>query len=392
MIVSHRVLLALFILGILSVPSAWAQPATVQSTGSIAAAVKSASVIDAAGEGAIKSFIAGELGKFREVKTDGVPRAREAIIAEAKGGSAAYLAKFAEVLNVEILAILKDVKDMKARLNAAIVVARVAEIANNTKLEKAVLALLDKGQPEALKVQGMRGARPLLPELIKVNGEKPLIEAVMATVKQFPENGSFAEDAYDALNPRNATGKAIPTIVDALLDLTAWRIEIYKNGVPGQGGKTLIPDLPDADSTAFVNIFFQDVWKSLDKTKKQDVRAMQLACELIHWSAIRGQTPAYQQYRDQLQRSISLIAGGIFVAATVMNEGNCANAAKLLATSATQQSVDLVAAVAPVCAEIPKMKGFEAVHPPQPSPPPDQKGQGNSTAADGGAGAVQPVR
>src|SRR5678815_4626706 len=94
--------------------------------------------------------------KFRAVDTTQVPKAREAIVAEARGGSAAYLAKYAETVNNDVQGLLKDVKDMRARLNAAIVVARVAEIANNTKLEKAVLALLEKSQPEASKLWGMR--------------------------------------------------------------------------------------------------------------------------------------------------------------------------------------------------------------------------------------------
>src|SRR5438046_3045087 len=92
--------------------------------------------------------------------------------------------------------------------------------------------LTPKSKPSSpINLWRMRAARPLLPELVKVNGEKRLIDAVIATVKQFPENGPLAEDAYDALNPRNLAAKAVPTIVDPLLDLTAWRIDIYKNGL-----------------------------------------------------------------------------------------------------------------------------------------------------------------
>jgi hypothetical protein len=386
MIRCHRVLLILCLLAIAT--RAWGQittttgPAGVEVIGGLPTTVKNATTIDAAAEGQIKTFIGNQLGKFREVNTDAVPKGREAIIAEAKGGSAAFLAKYAEVVNVEIIDILKNVKDMRARLNAAIVVARVAELANNTKLEKAVLALLEKNQPEALKLWGMRAARPLLPELVKVNGEKPLIEAVLNTVKQFPENGPLAEDAYDALNPRNATAKAVPTIVESLLDLTAFRIEIYKNGIAGQGGKTLLPDLPDADSTPFNNIFNQGVWTNLDKAKKQDVRSMQLACELLHWSAVRGEAQQYRGSRDQLQGSIKRVAGGIFVAASVMNENAVREAAAKVNREAEGQQVNLIELIQPLCALIPQMKGFEGVHPPQPTAPAEQKGAG-STASDG---------
>ena len=51
-------------------------------------------------------------------------------------------------------------------------------------------------------------ARPVLPELLKVNGEKPMIDAIVATVKQFPSNGPMCEDAYDALIPLGGTYRA----------------------------------------------------------------------------------------------------------------------------------------------------------------------------------------
>lgn len=397
----HRALLAFSLLGILSAPCAWGQITTTTgptgavggapNLGGLSTAIKNALIIDAASETQIKAFVSDQLAKFREANSDGVPRARDALVNDAKGGSAAFLAKYAEILNAEMLSVLKDVKEMRPRLNAAIVIARVAEIANNTKLEKSVLALLDKNQPEALKLWGMRAARPILPELIKVNGEKPLIDAIITTVKQFPDNGPLAEDAYDALNPRTATAKAIPTIVDALLDLTAWRLDIYKNGIPGGGGKTLLPDLPEADSTPFANILFPDVWKALDKNKKQDVRTMQLAVDLMHWSAIRGETAAYRQYRDQLQASIKQVSGGVYVAASVLNEPNVANLAKGVSGSAGQQAINLEQLVQPLCEAIPKMKGFESVTVPPPAAPVGA-GQETKTASDGaGAGNTGPT-
>src|SRR5207249_1934685 len=97
----------------MSASFAWGQaPASLPAVvggGAIPQAVKTASIVDAAGEEQIKQFIKGELDKFRAVNTNEVPKAREAIIAEAKGGSAAYLAKYAEIVNTEILKILGNV-------------------------------------------------------------------------------------------------------------------------------------------------------------------------------------------------------------------------------------------------------------------------------------------
>jgi hypothetical protein len=217
--------------------------------------------------------------------------------------------------------------------------------------------------------------------LLKVNGEKPMIDAIVATVKQFPGNGPMCEDAYEAFNPRNAAVKSVPIIVDALLDLTDWRLSIYKDGLPGGGGKTLLPDEPEVDSTPFVNIFNQGVLVALDKNKKQDVRAVQLACDLMAYSAVRGQMPAYSSSREQLQSSISRICGGIFVVASTVGDNTVAALAKEASNHATQQAVDLVALIHPLCDAIPKMKGFEDVHVPA-----ILQNQGGGTAQEGGSG------
>src|SRR4051812_25823996 len=109
MIRPHRVLLTLFIFGLCAASASAQAPAPgpgpaanpVGTLGGIPQAVKTASVIDAAADAQIKQFIATELDKFRAVSTEQVPKAREAIVAEARGGSAAYLAKYAELVNAE---------------------------------------------------------------------------------------------------------------------------------------------------------------------------------------------------------------------------------------------------------------------------------------------------
>src|SRR4051812_28038952 len=101
MIRSHRVLLVLFLLAIATRASGQITTTTgpaggPEVIGGLPTTLKSAPIIDAAADAQIKTFIANQLGKFRDVNTDAVPKAREAIIAEARGGSAAFLAKYAE--------------------------------------------------------------------------------------------------------------------------------------------------------------------------------------------------------------------------------------------------------------------------------------------------------
>src|SRR2546423_769565 len=100
MIFPHRVLVATLLLGILSAPRVWGQPATAPA-GGLPLTLKSAAVIGPAETAQIKAFITGEAGKLCAVNNSGLSAAREALINEAKGGSVPFLVKNAEILNAE---------------------------------------------------------------------------------------------------------------------------------------------------------------------------------------------------------------------------------------------------------------------------------------------------
>jgi hypothetical protein len=162
-------------------------------------------------------------------------------------------------------------------------------------------------------------------------------------------------------------------------------LEIYKNGVPGS--KTLVPDDPLADATPIANVLHPDAWKNLDRTKKQDVRVMQLACEMFVLSATRGDDGAYQKYREQLKDSIVKMSASLYVTASVMNEEKLKDAAGVVNKGASGQAVNLVSLVMPLCEQISHVKGFEEVKPPQIAPQQvAPQGQGTPAAADQGAG------
>jgi hypothetical protein len=389
---SHRVALAFLMVGILSAPRAWAQSATAPAPAAMPAAVKSAAVTGPAEEAQIRKFIVDHVIALNAPEPAAVPKSRDALIGEAGGGGAtpAYQAKYAEVLNAEIIKFLANTNVPRARLNAAIVVARVADIVKNTKLEKAVLELLGQKQPEHLKLWGMRASKSVLPELVKVKGEKPLATAVLATVKSFPASGEIAQDAYEALNPRNVSAKDVPTVVGPLLDLLEWRISIYSNGVPDDP-KAMVPDSPVADATAFTNVFNATVWENV--AKPQQVKAMQLACHLFKHSAQRGDDRQFAGYREQLKDTIKTTSAALFVAASVMGEQVVAADAKRVSTTIGGANVSMVGVVDPLCQLIPAMKGFEQVKPlaPQaplaPQNPPAQSPPAQPAAAGAGNGA-----
>src|SRR5205085_2577218 len=95
--------------------------------------------------------------------------ARDALIAEASDGaqpaSPAYLDTYAELLNPAVGKLASN-PQMRVRLNAAIVTARVAERADNSRLADAAVAFInDKSEPVAL--WGLKAARALIPAVLR---------------------------------------------------------------------------------------------------------------------------------------------------------------------------------------------------------------------------------
>src|SRR5688572_12528870 len=135
---------------------------------SIPPQLKTSASIDKASAQAIELAVAPNVQKLADENPDAQRQAREALIGEVRAAgaepSAAFMAAYSEALGN---AVMKLPKDAHARtlLNAAIVVARVADITKSPKLEPVVLWLLGEQQPEAVKLWGMKAARGIMPEL-----------------------------------------------------------------------------------------------------------------------------------------------------------------------------------------------------------------------------------
>ena len=117
-------------------------------------------------------------------------KAREELITGVRADTATgYADSYAQEVASQTLALLKNNKDaVRARLNAAIVVAKLSDATGSVKLVDAVGALLDEDSGESLNLWGVKASRGLLPGLVK---ERTSAEA--------GESGT--EGGYEASDP-----------------------------------------------------------------------------------------------------------------------------------------------------------------------------------------------
>lgn len=329
---------------------------------SIPAALKGASGIDESGASQIKSFVVEQAKKLADPSPDVQRSAREALVEASHNGpadaSAAYSAKYAEIISAELTDLLTSAKDIRVRLNAAIVVARVAEASKNSRMEKIVLILLDDKQPEAIQLWGMKAARWTLPELIKVNAHKHMLDAVNAAVAKHPSS-PMVQDAYETLTPAKATSQALAVVIDPLLNLTEARIEGYKNS---------LPEDPAIDQIPFFFLTAGAVWRDPAFTQNQKVRTMQLMCDLLTLAARNGDAKANPAVKEQCRTIVVGVAGGLFVAAKNIPDNNLAAVSEKATAQAGSATAKLEDIVAPICPAIKNSPGFGAVHPSNPVP------------------------
>jgi hypothetical protein len=233
----------------------------------------------------------------------------------------AYLDAYADALNKELLPLAQN-PNLTVRLNAAIVAARVAQVANNARLADSMVAFVnDKSDPVVL--WGIRGSLRVLPSLLKLPAgpKHPLLTAIVDAVKKHPEGvaaGWIANDAYTALTlDFNANRKALtPTMiagtVDAVQNLLAVRLDRYKVEVPPNTAADRLGTTYLTDTT---------VWGV--QSPQQQTRTVQLASDLLSLAAqqLEAQSKANNAADvGELAITINWTAKALSVAAAAANQ------------------------------------------------------------------------
>ncbi len=203
--------------------------------------------------------------------------------------SAVFKRIYATALN-DAMTSLPAKADIRTRLNAAIITARVAQLAQNAQLSRATQKFLgDQTMPVAL--WGMKASRWILPyeaatPLFDANND--LLKAISAAAEKFPV-GPVMEEAYEALslqlaNPdvtvKPAQG-AIQIVVPVVQGLIDDRAQMAAKGEIDQ---------PLAETRGSNFLANPEVWRAQAPASR--VRSVQVMIDLLSVSADNCANPA----------------------------------------------------------------------------------------------------
>ena len=305
-------------------------------------------------------------------------RARNALINETlingqPSASATYLDVYAQTLNQQLLPLTKH-PSARVRLNAAIVTANVAVIANNIHLAPTALAFLSD-QSDAIVLWGMKAARAIIPAELAFPGQfnAALTNAIVPTVVKHSHGqvaGAIALEAYAALSidvwGRNPPPAQINPMIPHMLTLLHERLKLYIKGVPPS---------PRAEQTGTNFLTNPKVWPLLNKD--QQVEAMQAIVDLISLAGQQAQAANPGDFFELVQ-TIQRAASGVSTVLPPNSAQALAPAAALVpgkdSKATVQQAVQGVLQAVKAVPQFgqlkdpPQIQGTEAAPPPAAAP------------------------
>lgn len=184
----------------------------------------------------IVSGQAAAVGPARDALTN------EAGTSKQPGGTPTFLDAYAAAINGEVQKVYAQANPA-AKLNLAIVVARVAEASETSQLRQVATTIIsDDYQPAVL--WGMRAAKWTVPSIVKspiLANDTALRKAIPLAVKKHTKGvlaGDIAREAYESLvlqpefdNRRPISPAMVAGVVPYLHQLMRFRLEEYKGGI-----------------------------------------------------------------------------------------------------------------------------------------------------------------
>jgi len=181
-------------------------------------------------------------------------RARESLLDNVRGlvePSPAFLDAYEAQLNQSLANLLAPTNSIRVRLNAAIVVAEVAAIAQDAQMAQLVVKELSDPS-EAVVLWGLKAAREVIPPALAVPSLKAqLIKAVQNAAFRLPSSGPVVSAAYNALAVGNKPNQSPVDLIAPIQRLLDWRIKQYATGIPPE---------PPADAIATSFLTERGVW------------------------------------------------------------------------------------------------------------------------------------
>jgi hypothetical protein len=230
----------------------------------------------------INSYVQAQIAKLKVHGSE--KSARDALISQADGTpSSSFLDVYSTVLNAALQPLAAE-KDIRVRLNGAVVNAELARRVNNARQASATLAFMkDAAAPVAL--WGLKAAKYEIPRQLAAQPalRKPdLVPEVLRVIKSHANaadinSGPLAEEAYWALtletteNLRNVGPDAIKAVLPELFALLEYRIGLYAGGAP--------PPTPTAENSASLFLTRAKVWPV--ETAAEHMRTMKDLHDLL---------------------------------------------------------------------------------------------------------------
>ncbi len=336
-------------------------PAAAGAPGNIDAIRTSSAVAGAAP--AITAYITPQVTLLTSGAAAAAAGARDKLIdAAGPGATPAFLAAYAGLLNTSLAPALNHASE-HVRLNAAIVVARVAERSNNGALSAATLTLLnDKSQNVVL--WGVKAARWIIPALLRVPpaaAANPLLAAVVKAVATHGHGaigGPIVIEAYETLmvDALNANAKQRPAaamitaVIPYMHQLLQQRAAAYQKGIPPE---------PAADSRGTLFLVDSTVWTL--HTPPQRVTSIQAMSDITGLGAQHAATASPTDLAD-LGYMIGLVSKAIAV--VPQNQPVLAQLGPAMKVDARTNAAQVQAAVAAVAPALKAVKEFAALTPP----------------------------
>jgi len=268
--------------------------------------------------------------------------------------SPGFLLEYGKALDAAMLPELAPAAkaSVRQRLNIAIVVQRVAVVAQNSTLQATTVQLMNDAS-EAVVLWALRAAREEVPPLLSAaapGAVPPLIKAIAPAAMKNP-SGPVYEEAYLALNV------AHPLVVNELMTLWGSRLKKYK---------TETPDDPAVDGRPVYTLTTAAMWTTVIMGNKrlQDNIMQNVSDQLSVAAQWADKSPAGDT-RDQLVKLVQLCSGGASVVGGHQKIPALVNAAAAgirVDPKSWPVGQKLMPVVAPIIAEI--ATAFKQVQPP----------------------------
>lgn len=194
----------------------------------------------------------------------------------------AYLDAYARTLNEALVKVSGDAS-VRARLNAAIVTARVAAAAENYHLAGAAIRFMgDDALPVSL--WGLKASEYILPQELRnplYANDPKVLQAIQKAVEKNPA-GPIVDEAYESLRLRiiDRPGDLQPRMIETVLPIIQQTLETRVQRMVEEPIET-----PIAEARATFFLTNPRVWPV--QTAQQKLRTVQLINNLIHVAAQR---------------------------------------------------------------------------------------------------------